>query len=114
MYRTGQRIAASAHAAYHLGRLWIVAQCIAQQLDALADRVGLHDESRPHLRHQLVVRDDVRCGAYQCEQQVERQLRQRDLGAVALEPKAAGIDAEVVAESVALPGRRLGLASGYG
>ena len=78
----GQAIAAPADARYIARMTRVVAERIAQQLRPLADRFRADDDPVPDPGHELVERHDARRRLDQREQQVERQLRQRYLGAV--------------------------------
>ena len=73
----------------------VVADGGTQQANALDDGLRTDDEAGPDALHQLVVGDDVGSAARQRQQQVERQLGQRDLAAIAPQTLLADVELEV-------------------
>src|SRR4029453_7077431 len=69
----------------------------------------LHDEALPHLPHQFIVQDNIGSRSYERQQEIERQLGERDFGAVALQPLPADIQAKVRPEQVSLAWMSRGL-----
>ena len=90
-----ETITATAHACdiTWMGR--VVSQRVAQQLDALADRLRTHDHTAPDALHQVVQGQQARRRFGECDEQVERQLRQRDLPAVPGQSHLADVELEV-------------------
>jgi hypothetical protein len=73
----------------------VVSERIAQQLDALRDRLGADHYTLPRGARQLIVGHDVRRGIKERAQDIERQPGEVNLGAPAPHAPTADVDREV-------------------
>jgi len=68
----------------------------SQQLDALPNGFRIDHQPRPDPLHELVEGHDVGCRSDEHEQQIERKLRDRDVGVSAADDAPSYVDPEIV------------------
>jgi hypothetical protein len=68
---------------------------LAQQLHALTDGFGIYHRRSPDSLEELVRGQHARVRLRQCQEQLEGQIRQRDLATLARHSMSADIDAQI-------------------
>ncbi len=77
-------------------RVRIVVECVAHELHALAHGFWTNDEPRPDTLHELIEGEQIRGGASEREEQLERQLRQGDRDAIAGYTLPPDVDDQII------------------
>src|SRR3984893_3036902 len=102
--RGDQPIAPAAYARNVPGLVRVIAERLAEQIDALVYRLRADNKAGPNLRHPRLVAEHIRRSANQCQEKLERQIGQRNVASGASDALLPDIKVQVANNECARSG----------